>query len=113
MVYNLEEESVACIKEWIDEIEMIKSENVHKIEYSGGDESVSGYISCDVEDDSYSQHESANVYSEQEENCESTSYCSNNLEPIEVSNLNDIDHLIAISIHKVFATKVMKLCCNI
>lgn len=91
---TLREESVASIKEWIDEIEMTKSKNAQSFEYNDGDESVSGYTSYDVVGDSYSQHDSADVYSEQEENCESTSYCSNSHEPIEVSDLNNIDDLV-------------------
>lgn len=90
---TLREESVAHIKEWTNEIEVTKSENAHGIEYSDGDQSMSGDISYDVEDDSYSQHDSANAYSEQEENCENIS-CSNIHEPIEVSDLNNIDHLV-------------------
>lgn len=91
---TLREESVASIKEWIEEIEMTKSENTHSFEYDDRDESMSGYTSYDAKGDSYSQHENADVYSEQEENYESTSYCSNNLQPVEVFDLDNIDHLV-------------------
>lgn len=55
---------------------------------------MSGDVSYDAKDDSFSWHDSTDVYLEQEENCENISCCSNSHEPIEVSKLNNIDHLI-------------------